>query len=145
MSELNDVIYKLNKAKLDNYDKHYVIYSDKLSTACRQLAFSEGAVFWIFSEASYLSIWIALGLLMLVLYFCVDLFQYYYGMRDYGNIADKIRAEMHKHEVENSHNEINVANANVRLEKCFKWKLKFIFLSSVLLIFVFLEIFLFCK
>ncbi|MBV9575227.1 MAG: hypothetical protein JO149_01235 [Gammaproteobacteria bacterium] len=74
MSDLKDVIYKLNRATLEHHDKHYVVYSDRLSSACRQLAFSEGAVFWIFNEASYLSIWIAIGLLALVLFFVLIYF-----------------------------------------------------------------------
>src|SRR5579864_4119953 len=117
MSDLKDVIYKLNRTTLEHHDKHYIVYSDRLSSACRQLAFSEGAVFWIFNEAGYLSIWIAIGLLALVLFFCVDTFQYYFGMRDYENSAAKTREEMERQKRENDYKEISEeSNPNKRLE-----------------------------
>jgi hypothetical protein len=146
MPNKKNEIYKLNRARLDNYDKHYVIYSDKLSSACRQLAFSEGAVFWIFNEASYLSIWIAIRLLFLVLFFCVDIFQYYFGMHDYEESATKMRTKMAHQKYENDYQEISSEenDPNKRLEQCFKWKIVFIGVSSVLLAIVFFKIFLIC-
>ncbi|HVE44490.1 MAG TPA: hypothetical protein VNC84_05080 [Gammaproteobacteria bacterium] len=139
-----DEIHNLNKNKLDACDKHYVVYSDKLSSACRQLAFSEGAVFWIFSQTSYLSTPIAIGLLVLVLFFCVDMLQYYFGMFDYEYSASRIRKEMKRQEDEDDYKEIKEEDdPNKKLEKCFNWKLVFIGISSVLLIFVFFQIF-FC-
>jgi|SRR5579862_8524733 len=146
MTQLKDAIYKINREKLDNFDRHYVTYSDKLSTACRQLAFSEGAVFWIFKESDYLSVWIAFGLIALVLFFCVDIFQYYFGMIDYEKLANNARTEMKRQEDEDDHKEIklNDCDPNKRLEQCFKWKIVFIGISSVLLMIVFLKKYLIC-
>lgn len=144
MSDLKDVIYKLNRAKLDYYDNHYVVYSDRLSSACRQLAFSEGAVFWIL-KTSALSLWIMTGLLALVLFFCVDIFQYYFGMKDYENSAAETRAEMNRQEFEDDYQEIKNEgrNPNKRLERCFKYKLSFLGISSAFLIIVFFKHFYF--
>lgn len=40
MSDLKDVIYKLNRTTLEHYDKHYVVYSDRLSSACGSVSSS---------------------------------------------------------------------------------------------------------
>lgn len=66
-------------------------------------------------------------------------------MDDYENSATKTRKEMQRQKREDDYHEINEeVDPNKRLEKCFKWKLVFICISSFLLVFVFLKIFLIC-
>jgi hypothetical protein len=129
--------------KLNNYDNHYVTYSDKLSSACRRLAFAEGATLWAFKGTNPLSALLAIGFFILVCYFLADSLQYYLGMRDYEKLADNTRNILQKNKI--NYGDINKKNVNKRLEKCLTWKLFFIFISSAWLIIVFIKTFFICR
>jgi hypothetical protein len=134
MSEISEAIDRLRR-----YDEHYIVYSDRLSSACRQLAFAEGAVFWAFKEPNSLSLWVAIGFFILVCYFVTDTLQYYFGMRDYERLGENARNMLHRNGA--NYSEINNKDANQRLECFLKYKLIFISIASLWMVIVFVKTF----
>lgn len=63
-------------------------YTAILSSICRQIAFAEGALFWfLYSELKVSLNYLAIGFLILLLYFFLDLIQYLIGHYMYQNKA----------------------------------------------------------
>jgi hypothetical protein len=117
------------------------------SNILRQLAFAEGAIFWIFKleakNASLLSVITFFGLMFLVFFFFADAMQYYLGKKDHECWAQscedkkqwcKVLSEYDKPQSVNNRNEI-----------CFDMKIFFISISSLILIFEFVMIVFFKK
>jgi len=74
--------------KIDKIWKISRTYSAEASKISRQLAFGEGAIFWMFfREPDKLSNLILIGLVFLVLYFVFDILQYFIGSFINKNLA----------------------------------------------------------
>lgn len=130
--------------KLIDRDRHYQLYTDKLSTSCRQLAFSEGAIFWMFQQKYGLSNLIITGLFFLALFFIADTFQYRYGMLDYEKSGDELRKILNENTDRKDINYDNnsVINPRRRLEKFLTHKFRILTVSSLILALLFICIFL---
>jgi hypothetical protein len=117
-------------------------YSSTLSSICRQIAFAEGALFWLlYTGFSFSSRYIIVGYLFLLFYFFTDLFQYLFGF-----IAFKKKAKQNEKYLENK---IIIEKFHTISDDDLYWvykalhlKLIFIALSSstIILIFSFLLI-----
>jgi hypothetical protein len=69
--------HEASKVKIKEIYNTGMDFSSDVSKVARQLAFGEGAIFWLFfKEADKLTPIITIGLSLLVLYFISDLFQY---------------------------------------------------------------------
>lgn len=73
---------------LNEYWRDFQVYTDKLSTVCRQLAFAEGGIFWIFFQKNVPE-FVLPGFFFLILYFGFDVLQYYFGRKNYLELAEK--------------------------------------------------------
>ncbi len=72
-------------------------YSSTLSSICRQIAFAEGALYWLlFTGFNISSKYIIVGYFFLLFYFFSDLFQYLFGY-----IAYKKKAEQNQEYLDN--------------------------------------------
>jgi hypothetical protein len=128
--------------KLIDVDRHYQLYTDKLSTACRQLAFCEGAIFWMFQQKYGLSNLIIFGLFFLALFFVFDTLQYRYGMLDYEKHGDELRKILNTNEPGKQNLCKATLNPNLRLERSFSYKFNLLICSSLILSSLFICIFL---
>lgn len=127
--------------KLLDSDRHYQLYTDKLSTACRMLAVSEGAFFWFFQQKLGFTNLILIGLFLVAAFFVTDTFQYRYGMLDYENNGDKLRKILLENKEVAGDIKFNIdelPDPRNRLERFFKHKFRILIVCSIILAVVFI-------
>lgn len=87
----NENHYSDSKKEIGKYLKCARGYTGDASKIARQLAFGEGAIFWIFVNQSDLKLLIITGLSFLVLYFIFDIIQYLTGAWQYKNLGRTLK------------------------------------------------------
>lgn len=133
--------------KIDKLWAEFETYTRIFSNILRQLAFAEGAIFWIFKLEDknnyFLSVITFFGLMFLVFFFFADAMQYYLGKKDHEGWAQA--CEDKKKWCKDLSEYEKPLYANKRNEFCFDMKIFFIGISSLILIFEFVMIVFFKK
>lgn len=130
------------KSQINDEWKEYEIYTDKVSSVCRQLAYAEGGVLWIIFNANPNKA-IFFGFLFLILYFICDAIQYYSGMRSHYKLAKE-----HQKKYERDREKLKLADVkkssstNRTVKQFFYAKLVFIGIASFMFIGLFTNVFL---
>lgn len=113
-------------------------YSSRLSSILRQLAFVEGGLFW-FSKINFNTPnpILIIGFSFLVLYFVFDALQYFNGLIEYEKLGDKLYRDFKVHRIYIPDNYEEEPPKSIGV--LFYIKILIIFISSILLIFIFMN------
>lgn len=114
-------------------------YSNELSKICRQLAFAEGALFWFSKQNLGSSItFLIIGFSILLMYFLFDALQYLAGLLKFQSQADQKYRDYKVNKIYDEDN-YEIPYKFHLTDLFFYIKLIMIFLSSITLIYAFLN------
>jgi Ca2+/Na+ antiporter len=109
-------------------------YTAILSSICRQIAFAEGALFWfLYSEIKVSLKFVAVGFLVLLIYFLLDLVQYIIGQYIYRKKAKSWETDL-KNQILSKNNYEFETDFFYWIDRVLFFKLSFLFLASLILI-----------
>jgi hypothetical protein len=119
---------------IDDHNEKAVEYTSLLSTILRQIAFTEGSLFWFMKTQLEVNLMpVLFGFAALLLFFSCDALQYYNGYKKYEKEARKFERYMLKNIVnESSYQDSEGLNQAITLP--FKFKMFFLVLASVILV-----------
>lgn len=126
---------------IEMYWNEFQAYTDKLSTVCRQLAFAEGGIFWIFFQKNAPG-FIVLGFFFLILYFVFDVLQYYFGRNECLEFAEKAQEKYETNKNISFRDIKKPKNPHKKIRKLLEIKLIFIAIASGILFLIFIKEFL---
>lgn len=110
-------------------------YSARLSSIFRQLAFSEGLLFWFaYEKLSAPILLLIIGFTLLIIYFILDLVQYFFGLRHFENLATTFNRDYKNNILDLKNYEIKLPSS---LDLFFYFKMVIMCLASIILIFSF--------
>lgn len=137
-----------NKSKLQNFEIEKIIeehakesteYTRILSSIFRQLAFSEGSLFWFLKTQFAVSIpLISFGLIFLVFFFICDALQYFNGYLKFTREAKRFEKNL----LEGKTSERNYQDSvglHLAITIPFKCKLLFLIIATLMLLMGFIE------
>ena len=117
------------------YNKESSTYSSIVSIICRQLAFAQGAILWIFySHLNISNFTLLWGFLFIVVFFLLDLTQYIVGKVKYEKIAKQFESNYDK-KIKNKQHYIFPKNEIKPLTFFFYSKITVLIILSIMTIF----------
>ena len=119
--------YEIEKL-IDEHTSQSTDYTRYLSSIFRQIAFSEGSLFWFLkSQLNVSLISILIGLLLVLMFFICDALQYYNGYSKYNKEAIKFQKNL---EDDKYHESDYVDSLNLHLAITLPFKIKLLCLVA---------------